>query len=273
MTRPSTAALVLLAGAAAVPAAASDVPDRFRVEVGGFRIGADTNLTFTNGQGATTPISFESLEVPESATRFYVEGFWRPGRRHQVSLSWYRNGREGPPRTLQRDVTWGGRVITAGATANAQVSSTYLSGVYRFAVYKNETFEIGPSVGIGHLTLEAGIAGTASAQAAPGTVSGPFDIAKDLSQPTGDVGGYFYWWPAGRVLLRGDMRYIVVSPGDSEASVTDGRGSVLYHPWRSLGLGVQYTYTRFRYDREAFSRELGGRLRYSGFQVVLSAAF
>src|SRR5262245_29321397 len=187
MTRTLTAALILLAGsAAAQPSSVSDVPDRFRVEAGGFRIGAETQLTFTNGQGVTTPVDFESLQVPGSATRFYIEGFWRLGRRHQLSLSWYRNNRDGASRTLQRDITWGGSVITAGATAGAHVGSTYLSGVYRFAAYKNDRFEIGPSLGIGHLTLKAGIAGTASAQAPVGTVNGPFDISKDLGQPTGD---------------------------------------------------------------------------------------
>jgi hypothetical protein len=32
-------------------------------------------------------------------------------------------------------------------------------------------------------------------------------------------------------------------------------------------------YTKFRYDRDILSKELGGRLRYSGGHVVLSGAF
>ncbi len=35
---------------------------------------------------------------------------------------------------------------------------------------------------------------------------------------------------------------------------------------------LQYNYTKFRYDRSILSRELGGSLRYSGRQVVLSDA-
>ena len=262
-------AAVLLAGTAlAQPASHSDVPDRFRIEAGGFRIGADTNLTFDT-VGGSTPVDFESLDVPKNATRFYVEGFWRPWRRHQFSLSWYRNRREGDPHTVQRDFTWGDRVITAGATATGTVSSSFLSGAYRFAAYKNDRFEIGPSIGIGHLSLEAGIEGQLSANAS----SVPFDISRDLGQPTGDLGGYFYWWPLRRLLVRGDLRYILVKPENAEASITDGRGAVLYHPWRNVGVGLQYTYTKFRYDRDILSTELGGALRYSGGQVVLSGAF
>jgi hypothetical protein len=73
--------------------------------------------------------------------------------------------------------------------------------------------------------------------------------------------------------VRGDFRYIIVKPENAEASVTDGRAAVLYHPWRNVGVGLQYTYNKFRYDREILSTELGGRLRYSGGQVVVSAAF
>ena len=70
------------------------------------------------------------------------------------------------------------------------------------------------------------------------------------------------------------MRYIVVKPGDSEASVTDGRASAVYHITQHLGLGLQYVYTKFRYDRAGvLDTDLGGSLRYQGGQVVVSAAF
>jgi hypothetical protein len=213
------------------------------------------------------------LNLPDNTTRFYVEGFWRPWRRHQFSLSWYRNSRDGSPKTVERDFTWGDRVITAGLSVTGHASSNYLSGVYRFAAYKNDRFEIGPSLGLGYLSLEAGIRGQGTVTGASGAASGPFDISKDLGQVTGDLGGYLYWWPTRRLLVRGDLRYIIVKPGNSEASVTDGRAAVIYHLWPNLGVGLQYTYTKFRYDRGLLSTDLGGRLRYSGGQVVLAGAF
>jgi hypothetical protein len=251
----------------------SDVPAIFRLEVGGFRIGSDTELTFSTPGTVRPPVDFESLNLPDKATRFYVEGFWRPWRRHEFSLSWYGNNRDGDTRTADRDITWGDHVIHAGASVRGRVESSYLSGVYRFAAYKNDRFEIGPSLGIGYLSLEAGISGEGSATTPSGNVTRPFDVSKSLGQATGDLGAYFYWWPARRLLVRSDLRYIVVKPGDSEASITDGRAALIYHVGRHVGLGLQYTYTKFRYDREILSSELGGRLRYSGGQVVLSAAF
>jgi hypothetical protein len=275
LARGCAAAQFLVAGAALAqpPASYSDVPDQFRLEVGGFRVGSDTELTFNTSGGSRPPVDFESLDLPENATQGYIEGFWRPWRRHQFSLSWYRNNREGDPTTSTREFVWGDRVVTVGSTVRAKIDSHYLSGVYRFAAYKSDRFEIGPSIGLGYLSIDAGVSGDVSATGAPGTVSGPFDISKNIGEPTGDLGGYLYWWPIRRLLIRGDLRYILVKPENSEASVTDGRAAAIYHPGRHIGIGLQYTYSKFRYDRTIVSSELGGRLRYSGGQVVVSAAF
>jgi hypothetical protein len=264
----AAASILLLAGPASAQSS-SEVPDRFRLEIGGFQIGSDTKLTFDTSGGQLPPVDFEDLNVPESQANFYVEAFWRPGRRHQLSLSWFGNKRDGDPKTVERDFNWGDQVIHAGATINAHADSDYFSGVYRFAAYKNDTFEIGPALGIGFLSLEAGIRGELTASGSSST----FDRSRSLDQPTGDIGGYLYWWPIPRLLIRGDMRYIIVKPGDAEASVTDGRVGAIYHFTRSFGVGLQYVYTKFRYDREIFSSELGGSLRYSGGQVVIAGAF
>ena len=252
----------------------SDVPDTFRIEVGGFRILSDTQLSFSTAGEIVPPVDFEGLDLPDSATRGYVEAFWRPGRRHQLSLSWYRHNRDGDGVTLQRDISWGDQVIHVGASATSRVSSYYLSGVYRFAAYKNDRFEIGPALGIGYLKIDAGISGQGSTTTpSGGTATRPFDVSKSLGQPTGDLGGYFYWWPARRLLVRSDFRYIIVKPENSEASITDARGALIFHATRHVGLGFQYTYSKFRYDRETLASDLGGTLRYSGGQVVLTAAF
>ncbi len=269
----AAACFVVASAALAQTPGYTDVPDRFRIEAGGFRIGSKTELSFDETGGGAQPVNFESLDLPDTATRFYLEGFFRPWRRHLFSLSWYANNRDGDTRTLDRDITWGDHVIHAGASAATHVGSSYVSGVYRFAAYKNDRIEIGPSLGIGYLSVTAGIRGEGSASTPIGSVSAPFDISKSLGQITGDLGGYLYWWPARRFLVRGDLRYIVVKPGDSEAAVTDGRAAVLFHPLRNLGVGVQYVYTKFRYDRTLLSSELGGRIRYSGGQLVLSGTF
>jgi hypothetical protein len=248
----------------------SDVPDHYRLEVGGFHFVSDTTLRLNDGAGGGSDVNFEDgLAVPDTSTRFYVEGYWRVGRRHQLSLGWFGNHRESPTKSLSRDIVWGDRVFTAGTQVRAKCN--YFSGVYRFAAYKNERFEIGPALGIGYLSVDASIRTTLTG--ASGSSAATFEQSASKGQVTGDLGAYLAWWPAKRFLLRGDGRYILVKPEKSEASITDARASAMYHPWRKVGVGVQYTYTKFRYDRDIFNRELGGSLRYSGVQLLLGLAF
>ncbi len=271
-TRLGAVAVLAFALAAPSPAGAqsySDVPDSFRLEIGGFRVGADTKLALNRG-GASEVVDFESdLDLEETGNRAFLEVFWRPGRRHLLSVAYQRFDREGSGRTLQRDITWGGVVYPVGFTATAETGADYVSGAYRFAVYRNDRFEIGPALGIGYLTVDASITATATAGGASQTLS----QSAEYGTPTGNLGAYFHAWLAPRVLLRGDYRYIIVKPEDSEASIVDARAGLVFHPWPRVGIGLQYVYTKFRYDRGVLSSSLGGSLRYAGGQIVAGFAF
>jgi hypothetical protein len=246
----------------------TDVPDRFRLEVGGFRISADTKLTL-NRNGVSNTVDFESeLGLNQNSFRAYVEGYWRAGRRHLVSVSYQRLNRETGEKVLERTIEWGGQTFPVGATAQAFTHSDYISGAYRFALHRSDRFEIGPAVGIGFLKMSAGI----SAQGT-GAEGRDLDASAGMDTPTGDLGAYAYFWPARRVLVRTDFRYIFVKPENAEASVTEARGSVLWHPVRQLGVGLQYSFSNFRYDRDIVDTSLGGSTKFYGGQLVVSYAF
>jgi hypothetical protein len=265
--------LLALAGAAAVSAQSSgsytDVPDRFRLEVGGFRVGADTKLTL-NRRGESDTVDFESdLDLEDSGTRAFVEGYWRVGRRHLLSLSYQRFKREGDGKTLERTIEWGDQTYPVGVTAKGSTSSDYVSGAYRFAAYRNDRFEIGPALGIGYLWMKAGIETTASV----GGASRTSNQEASTNSATGNLGAYVYAWPGRRFLLRGDFRYILVKPGNSEASIVEGRAGLLWHPVPKVAIGLQYVYTKFRYDRGLLETSLGGSVRFSGGQLVAGYVF
>ena len=268
--RRTFAIALLLGGASAAPARAqaTDVPDRFRLEVGGFRINADSNLTL-NRDGTSQTVDFENdLGLNKNSYRAYVEGYWRAGRRHLVSLSYQRLNRETDDKVLERNIEWGGNTYPVGATARVFTHSDYISGAYRFAVHRSDKIEVGPSVGIGFVKMSAGIeaAGT-------GPEGRDLDASGSTDSPTGDVGAYLYAWPARRVLVRTDFRYILVKPGNAEASVTEGRAAVVWHPIPKLGVGIQYLLSDFRYDRDIVDTSLGGSTKFHGGQLVLGYVF
>jgi hypothetical protein len=276
------AAALLLAGMSAAPAFAQSsaettwngLPDRFQIDSGYFAMNADTVLRFNGGPGAND-VDFErDLALDEKVDTFWLDGTWRVGRRHQLKLSFTRLQRDRDSHTLQRDFVWGGQTFNAGLTANATATVDVLGGYYRFAIYRNDRFEIGPTLGVGYLWVTAGIEAT-------GTIPGPggnpvtrdLDVSATKGSITGAVGGYVTAWPAKRLVLRSDFLYIKVKPERSEASVTDWRVGGDFYFIRNVGLGVQYKYNKYRYDRDILSSDLGGEITLDGFQAFLSFLF
>jgi hypothetical protein len=257
------------APARAQPAAGTwtGLPDRFQLDVGYFHLSPTTVLRFNPVSGPASDVELErDLDFDDTASTFWVEGTWRLARRHSLKLGFTRLSRDVLERTIQRDFTWGGETYSAGMSATADSSSDLVGGYYRFALYRDERFEVGPTLGVGYLWLDARIRAT-------GGESRSLDKSASTSSITGAIGGYANGWLAERLVVRADFLYIKVSPGDSEAAVTDWRIGADYYFFRGIGLGLQYKFNRYSYDRGIVSRELGGEVTYKGFQVFLSALF
>ena len=245
------------------------LPDRFQIDTGYFRLTADTQLRY-NGAPGSGDISLENdLGVDKNVDTFWVDGTWRVGRRHQLKLGYTQLSRDRADFELERDFTWGGEEYEAGLSATTSTGSDILGGYYRFALFRNDRFEIGPTVGIGYIWLDARVRAT-------GTIAGAsrsIDESASTGSVTGAVGGYANGWLTKRLVTRADFLYIRVSPGDSEASVSDWRLGADYYFFKNAGLGVQYKYNRYSYDRGVLVSELGGEVTYKGFQVFVSFLF
>jgi hypothetical protein len=265
---------VMAARVVAQSADETDVPERFVLDAGGFNMFVSTNLALNSKSIGGSAISFEDdLNLPATVQRGFVEAFYRVARRHQLSFGYGQLDRTGDGTRLTRDITWGGAVIRAGVSAAGHTDTKILSGAYRWALYKKPRLEFGPAVGFGYLWLTAGITATGGISTSQATTAATFAQEADESVPTGDLGGFANWWVTPRVLVRSDLRYILVKPSDSEASITQGRIGGTWYPWRHLGFGGQYTYDKLRYQRSVVSTDLGGSYRYQGFQILASTAF
>ena len=277
LAAPAAAQTTSASAPAATPAAPSTfetgVSDRFQIDTGYFRISANTVLRYNGPQGGGD-INFEKdLGVNKDANTFWLDATWRVGRRHQLKLGYTKLDRDRDDHQLQRDFTWGGETYNAGLSAGTSTGTDILGGYYRFAAFRNDRFEIGPSVGIGYLWLSATIKATGTVTGPGGTQTRTLDETATTGSITGAIGGYFSAWPVKRLLLRGDFLYIKVTPGESEASVSDWRLGANYYFLRNVGFGVQYKHYAYSYDRGILVSQLGGQITYEGFQVFASFAF
>ena len=253
----------------------NDLPDRFQVDAGYFRLGADTVLRFDSPAGGSGEVDFEDdLGLDEQVNTFWVDARWRVGRRHQLQLGFTQSSRDRASFTLTRDFVWGGETYTTGLSATPESTANVLGGYYRFAVYRSDRFEVGPTLGVGYLWLDARIRATGTVTTADGgTATRTLDESASTGSITGAIGAYAEAWPAKRLVLRGDFLYVKVKPEGSEASVTDWRLAADWYFSRNAGLGVQYKYNRYSYDRGVLVSELGGEVTYEGFQVFVSFLF
>jgi hypothetical protein len=270
---------VIAAGLLASPAWAQSssswngLPDRFQIDAGYFNLNADTTLVYNGPQGGSE-VNFEKdLGQDKTVNTFWVDGTWRVGRRHQLKLSFTRFTRDRGDYTLQRDFTWGGETYSAGLSATTTSSTDILGGYYRFALFRKERFEIGPTIGVGYLWLKAGIKATGTVTTPGGPQSRSLDESASTGSITGAVGGYANVWLTKRLITRADFLYIKVTPGNTEASVQDWRLGADYYFFRSAGLGFQYKYNKYTYDRGILVSQLGGAITYQGFQLFLSFLF
>jgi hypothetical protein len=252
----------------------NDLPDRFQVDTGYFRLSPTTILRYNPEGGGGGEVELErDLGLDESADTFWIDGTWRFGRRHQVKLAYTWLNREVFDYTIQRDFEWGGETYSAGLNATTTTGTDILGGYYRFALVRNDRFEVGPAIGIGYIWLDARIQ-------ASGTVSGPegnetrsLDESASTSSITGALGGYFSGWATERLLFQGDFLYIKVKPENEEAAVTDWRLGAYYYFVPNVGIGAQYKFYRYSYDRGIISNKLGGEVTYKGFQIFASFRF
>ena len=217
------------------------LPDTFQIDVGYFRLNATTDLRLQGTGGPTNDVSFEKdLGVSDVASTYWLDATLRLGRRHQFKASYLSLTRESDAKTLTRDFGWGDRVYTAGLSASATIGVEVISTYYRLAIVKRDRFEFGPAAGLGYLTLKAGIKAQGSLASPGGQVQTVnLDESGNIGTITGDLGAYVDIWLSKRIVLSGDFLYIMVSPDEKEASVTDSRIAVDFYPWRHVGLGVQ----------------------------------
>ena len=249
-------------------------PDRFQIDVGYFKLESAATLRYAGPRGGSGEVSLErDLGQDPNVDTFWVDGTWRVGRRHQVKLSYTRLSRERGDYTLQRDFIWGGQTYNAGLKATSTSDSSLLGGYYRFAAVRNDKVELGPTLGLGYLSLGAGIKATGTIGGAGGSQSRNLDESKSVGSPTGALGGYLTVTPVRRLVLLGDFLYIKANMDNTEVAVKDWRLSANYYFFRAAGVGVQYKYNKYNLDRAASSAELGGEIEFQGFQAFLTFRF
>ncbi len=250
--RPGNAGCVVAVAAVlvATPALAQDRWPRFEVRGGGLVAAFDTTVRLDNPFGASgTSIDFEDdLGLDGRSATWFVQGTWRLGRRHQLSVSYQDFRRELSRTILDREISFGDRTFAIGAEVGASIDARYLAADYGFAFVATPTVEFGASIGVTAVRLASGIEASAGVS---GSASASGEIARrvDYDLPIPLPGLFLNVQMHPRVRAVASARGLKGSLDEYSAALAEARAGVEVTLARPLAIGGAYYYNRARLTR------------------------
>jgi hypothetical protein len=162
----AAASCLLLAASRAQAQFPGDVPDTFRLYVGGMYAWFGTDVTFqpefTPGGPITGEINMEDIfGLADSRPGFSARGYWNIAGRLYFDFGYtgfFRKRTE----TISADIPFGDVVYTAGASVEASMDSNLPYVDFRWNFVKNDAMQFGLTLGAAYPILEAEVTGEAT---------------------------------------------------------------------------------------------------------------
>ena len=159
----AAASCLLLAASRAQAQFPGDVPDTFRLNVGGMYAWFGTDVTLQPAEG---PISSEIhmedvFGLADSRPGLSARGYWNPFGRFFIDFGYtgfFRKRTE----AISVDVPFGDVIYTAGASVEASMDSHLPYLDFRYNFIKNDAVQFGLTLGVAYPILEAELTGEAT---------------------------------------------------------------------------------------------------------------
>ena len=245
--------------------------DRLQVSASASAVILNSNIRVDGSNGMGTDIDAEDdlgLSTNKIEPRFAVR--WRPGHRHEFEVG-YQFARRSSTRMLDRDITFGDSTYHVGADVGTKLNSDQAFFVYRFAFLAKPRTQVGLSVGLGALFLNAAI----DALGSGGAVQ--YSQSQDVTGPVGSIGLYGRFLSGDRWSWEAEARYVRVSIDRFDARVGEGGGAIRYAAWSHVTFEGGYGLTAIKVDiaptTSSGSGSRSGRIKYSLQNVRLGLVF
>ena len=268
--------MLVLPAVATAPASAEmpgDVPDRWRISLGG--IAADS---FTEGglgstaAGIGVSINFEDIfDLPESKSTWRFEANWHINKRQYIDFGYFELNRSAS-RVLQQDVEWGDFTFLANGNVTADFKSSFPYAAWRYDFLQLPEVRISGSAGINYLSLEAGVMADGSVVSPP--ASGTVDERVSIGFPVPQIGLQLDWALTKRLAVKMYIRQIYVNASGIDGGI--GESAARLHWWCSKHFGISGGLDKESIDLKKYtSGDTQARFRYEvrGFSFYFNLAF
>jgi len=253
-------------------ARAQSLNDRFWIE--GAALWADVNsegeFRLPNAPRDGVAIDFESdLGLNDKETLGSINAGFRAFDRVIIGADYYRLDRSSSA-SLGRDIQFEDVTFPIAAS----VESGFSSDIYRltigYALIRNDTLEIGPSIGLHATDFDIFVSG----EARVGQNQNAQTVRqRDFLAPLPTVGLFGAWSPTPRLTINGRVDYMSLSLGDYDGGVTNVQAGVSYALTDHFDLGVMYRFVDYdlTIEKDAWTGDLN--YDFQGPAVFIRASF
>ncbi len=272
------ASILLLAAASAQAQFPGDVPDTFRLNVGGMYAWFNTTVTFQENLTPGGPIG-EGVDLdglgllPGSKPGFAARGYWN--FLGPVSLDFgYTGFRRSRTNAFLVDVPFGDVTYTAGASVEASTKSDMPYLDFRFNFIKNPHTQFGLSLGAAYVILEAELQASAGVVGPNGPIIGQTVTRTAEEKLPVPLLGLKFDQQVGEGLSAGLIFNGIFAPvSPYTGSVLDAEAHLDWFATKNFGLSAAFNYQRFRLKRENENSFVDFKYSFYGPRLYLTVTF
>ncbi|HEY5804096.1 MAG TPA: hypothetical protein VIT90_10435 [Lysobacter sp.] len=251
------------------PALAVEPLDTFSFRIAGYISRVDTQVTADGETQRGTQVDLKrDLGLDGDSTIGLVAATWRPFENHEFGLSYYQDSFDAT-RTLSRDIDFDGTTYPATATVRSEFNFDAYELNYNWWVANNETWALGPRLGLIWYSVELDLRLQVAAGGNQGGSGVNSNVSADVPAPT--LGASWRWTPAKDWRIYAEAGYFTANINDIDANVTVARGGVEWFPWERFGFMLDYNYNKI--DADADASRFDGSLEFEDSGIRLGGVY
>ena len=271
-------AVVTFAGPPLLADMPGDVPERWRLSVGGMAADTFTEAALgSSSAGIGVTVNFEDIfDLPESKSVWRAEASWKVAKRQYIDFGYIEINRTAT-NLIEQDVNWGDFVYKANSTVTAGFDSTFPYAAWRYDFLELKEVHISGSVGINYLTLESFLSATGTVEDVnnPGVpLAGTVEEDVSISFPVPQFGLQIDWALTRTLAVKMYMRQLYINAAGINGGISES--AIRLHWWFIKNMGISGGLDKESIDlKEYDSGDTKARFRYEvrGWSFYLNFAF
>jgi hypothetical protein len=272
------AAGFLLFAAGAQAQFPGDVPDTFRLDLGGMYAWFTTNVNFQQNLTPGGPIgggvNLQPVTgLPSSTGGFTARGYWQPLNRFYIDFG-YTVFTRSNTRTISVDIPFGDSTFTAGASVATSVKSQLPYVDLRYNFVQNDSWHLGVNLGGAYALLDANLSASAGVIGPNGPIVGQSTTKEAKLETPVPLLGITADFKIGDRASAGIIFNGIFAP------VHPYVGSVFvvepHADWfisKNFGVGAAFNYSKFHIKRDDGITIVEFQYSYYGPKVYLTVTF